>query len=124
MKFFRKRSTRALGAMLFATLLLALPHAAFAHAVLVSSTPPEHGTVKSGNLEITLKYNSRIDATRSSLTLVAADGTPRSLTIDTDEGPNVLESKAHVSKGKYTVRWQVLASDGHITRGTVEFSVE
>jgi methionine-rich copper-binding protein CopC len=124
MRLVQKASVRIWSALLFSMLLLALPHAALAHAVLVRSMPKAHATVKSGELEIVFTYNSRIDAGRSSLALVSPQGGEHGLTIDTHAAPNVLKSAAQVSKGEYTVRWQVLASDGHITRGTVAFSVE
>jgi methionine-rich copper-binding protein CopC len=124
MRLVRKRSVRIWSALLFSMLLLASTHAALAHAVLVSSVPKAHATMKSGELDIVFSYNSRIDAARSSLALVSPQGGEHVLTIDTHAAPNVLKSKAQVSKGEYTVRWQVLASDGHITRGIVAFSVE
>jgi methionine-rich copper-binding protein CopC len=38
--------------------------------------------------------------------------------------PNVLETSATlIASGIYVVRWQVLAVDGHITRGDVPFTV-
>ncbi|MGI8772397.1 MAG: copper resistance CopC family protein [Acidobacteriaceae bacterium] len=124
MRLARAGSVRLGSVLLLSMLLLAWPHAALAHAVLVSSTPGEHATVKSGALDITLTYNSRIDAARCSLALVSPQGAEHVLTIDPHAAPNVLKSKAQVSKGEYTVRWQVLASDGHITRGVVAFSVQ
>jgi methionine-rich copper-binding protein CopC len=35
----------------------------------------------------------------------------------------VLLARADLSPGAYSVRWQVLAVDGHITRGEVPFTV-
>jgi methionine-rich copper-binding protein CopC len=35
----------------------------------------------------------------------------------------VLHATAHLAPGNYTIRWQVLAVDGHITRGDVPFTV-
>lgn len=124
MRLIYTRSVRLWSVLLFAMLLLALPHAALAHAVLVRSTPQAHATVKGGQLQVVFTYNSRIDAARSSLTLVPQQGAEHVLTIDTKAPLNVLKSETQVSKGEYTVRWQVLASDGHITRGIVAFSVE
>jgi methionine-rich copper-binding protein CopC len=35
-----------------------------------------------------------------------------------------MEAKAfHLAAGSYTLRWQVLASDGHISRGEIPFNV-
>ena len=105
-------------------LLLLLPHAAFAHAVLVKSSPAQGATVKAGDMDITLTYNSRIDALHSSLHLVGADGKARTLAVDGHAAPNLLVAKAEgLAAGAYKLEWQVQASDGHISRGTVEFRV-
>jgi methionine-rich copper-binding protein CopC len=103
-------------------LLFLLPHAAFAHAVLVKSSPAEGATVKAEDVDITLTYNSRIDASHSSLHLVGPDGKAQTLTVDAHAAPNLLVSKvAALAAGAYKLQWQVQASDGHISRGVITF---
>jgi methionine-rich copper-binding protein CopC len=105
-------------------LLFLLPHAAFAHAVLVKSSPVQGATVKAGDLDITLTYNSRIDALHSSLHLIGPDGKAQTLAVDGHAAPNLLVAKAAaLSAGAYKLEWQVQASDGHISRGIVAFRV-
>jgi methionine-rich copper-binding protein CopC len=106
-------------------LLFLLPHAAFAHAVLVKSSPAQGATVTAGEaVNVTLTYNSRIDASHSSLHLVGPDGKSQALVVDAHAAPNLLLAKAPVlTAGAYKLEWQVMATDGHITRGTVEFRV-
>jgi len=105
-------------------LLLLLPHAAFAHAVLVKSSPAQGATVQAGDVDITLTYNSRIDALHSSLHLIGPDGKAQTLAVDAHAGPNLLVSKAAaLAAGAYKLEWQVQASDGHISRGTLGFRV-
>src|ERR1700733_1189343 len=119
---FRQRaSVVALAIALF----FLLPHAAFAHAVLVKSSPAQGATVTAGGaVNVTLTYNSRIDVAHSSLHLVGPDGKSQSLEVDAHAAPNLMEAKAPVlTAGAYKLEWQVMATDGHITRGTVEFSV-
>jgi methionine-rich copper-binding protein CopC len=118
---FRQRATIALLAIAF---LLLLPHAAFAHAVLVKSSPAQGASVKAGDLDITLTYNSRIDALHSSLHLIGPDGKTQTLAVDGHAAPNLLAAKAaSLSAGAYKLEWQVQASDGHISRGVVAFRV-
>lgn len=95
---------------------------AFAHAILKESTPPDRGALAAGDQTLTLRYNSRIDHARSRLTL---DGTNAQmiLPLDKDSPPDALVSKVELSPGDYTVHWQVLAVDGHLTRGDVHFTV-
>jgi methionine-rich copper-binding protein CopC len=103
-------------------LLFLLPHAAFAHAVLVKASPAEGATVKAGDMDITLTYNSRIDALHSSLHLVGPDGKAQTLAVDAHAAPNLLVSKAAgLAAGTYKLQWQVQASDGHISRGVITF---
>jgi methionine-rich copper-binding protein CopC len=106
-------------------LLLLLPHAAFAHAVLVKSSPAQGATVKAGDVEITLTYNSRIDPLHSSLHLVGPDGKAQTLAVDAHAAPNLLAAKAPaLAAGAYKLEWQVQASDGHISRGALGFRVD
>ncbi len=73
---------------------------------------------------LSFRYNSRIDKARSRLTLTAPDHSQSVLRISPDGSPNLLQSSAELAKpGAYVVRWQVLAVDGHITRGDVPFTV-
>jgi copper resistance protein C len=110
--------------LLLAACLFETSQLAFAHAVLVSSTPKIHGTVHGPSIAVDLKFNSRVDGTRSSLSVVKPDGGVQSLSLLKQAAPNELNSQAQLAPGKYTLRWTALATDGHITRGEVPFTVE
>jgi methionine-rich copper-binding protein CopC len=106
------------------TLLLGLAGAALAHAVLLEAAPAAHASVEGPLVKVRLRFNSRIDAARSVLSLVLPDKTARPLAIETQPSPDTLTAEATGMKsGSYTLRWQVLAADGHITRGEVPFEV-
>jgi methionine-rich copper-binding protein CopC len=106
-------------------LLLAAAPAALAHAILVEATPAAGSTVGGPDLEVRLRFNSRIDGARSHLTLVQPDKQERTLTLGKQPGPALLTAKAAgLAPGAYRLRWQVLAADGHITRGEVPFQVK
>ena len=106
-----------------ALLALAAPLPAFAHAILVGGTPAPEATVPAGHLDVHLRYNSRIDQGRSRLILTAPDRTQTTLAITSASVPDVLNSSANLAPGAYVLRWQVLAVDGHITRGDIAFTV-
>ena len=94
-----------------------------AHAILVDSSPALNGHIAAGHEAMTLRFNSRIDRERSRLTLIAPDKTQIRLPIG-DTGPaDIMTTQADLQPGDYTVHWQVLAVDGHITRGDVPFTV-
>lgn len=97
---------------------------ALAHAILVDSTPAPNSHVPAGRLAITLRYNSRIDSERSKLTIQAGDGDQVRLDAQAGATPDLLVAATAVTPGPYTLRWQVLAKDGHVTRGSVPFTAD
>ena len=98
--------------------------AASAHAVLLESNPPAKSTVAGPDLAIKLRFNVRIDAGRSRLTLVNSAGSVQPLEISKETPADTLAASASgLAAGEYRIRWQVLASDGHITRGEIPFTV-
>lgn len=104
--------------------LVFVPIQAMAHAILMQSSPAAGASVPEGKLAMTFRYNSRIDRARSRLTLTRPDQSQAVLPIDPDGPPNLLQTTTDLSvPGAYVVRWQVLAIDGHITRGDVPFAV-
>jgi copper resistance protein C len=109
------------GAALLAAVLSPVP--ASAHAILEASHPGIGDTVAAGHVDLQFRYNSRIDHQRSRLVLTKPDGSQSTLKIASDDAPDLLDSAADLTPGDYSVRWQVLAIDGHITRGDVRFTV-
>jgi hypothetical protein len=121
------RSISAGSTALLAVLSLGLvsaPLPAAAHAILMDSVPAVNATAKGPDITIDLRYNSRIDHKRSRLTLTLPDRSQEVLPIDLNGPDDRLDTKASLKPGAYTLRWQVLAIDGHITRGDVPFTVE
>lgn len=97
---------------------------AWAHAILIESSPKIHGTVTGPNIPIQLRFNVRVDGTRSRLRLLSSDGSLRSLPLEKQTSPDILRSEVTGLKpGPYKLQWQVLASDGHISSGEVAFTV-
>lgn len=94
------------------------------HAVLKDSSPMANGTVEGPDVPIRLHYNVRVDAALSKLELLNPDQSTTSLAIGKQPAADTLTSEAKGLKpGTYKIRWQVLAPDGHITRGEVPFTV-
>jgi len=111
------------GSLLVAVACACVSITASAHAILVSSTPKVDDRIAAGHVQVLLKYNSKIDQHRSRLTLVGPDKREIVLPIDTDSHSNQLDTAADLAPGDYTLRWQALALDGHITRGDLPFTV-
>lgn len=104
-------------------LAIFVPRLAAAHAILEDSTPKAGATVPAGPLDLTFRYNSRIDQGRSRLVLIRPDHTQSPVPIRPGTPPDIIGCHLDLPQGAYTVRWQVLAVDGHITRGDVPFTV-
>lgn len=103
-KFARLFAGLALSAALFAG-------AAQAHALLLST--------KIEGQDVVLRYNGRVDATRSRLTILKPDGSegPK---LESEPGEDQATLKGHLgalAPGSYVLRWEVLSIDGHISRG-------
>ena len=99
--------------------------ALLAHAILLEASPSKNGSVAGPDFKVVLKFNSRIDGARSQISLVHPEQTVHTLTIEKQSTPEVLSGKAvGLKPGLYRLRWQVLASDGHITRGEYSFEVK
>ncbi|HEX4578220.1 MAG TPA: copper resistance CopC family protein [Edaphobacter sp.] len=108
-----------------AVVLVLVPRAALAHAVLVQSSPAINATIEGTELAVTMKFSSRVDGARSTLMLSASDGQSKSLAIENQSSPDTLTTHMiHLDPGKYAVHWQVLATDGHVTRGEIPFRVK
>jgi methionine-rich copper-binding protein CopC len=105
--------------------VLSLAWVAYGHAIVVSATPAQHQEVSGPDVPIDLRFNSRIDSKRSRLILVMPDSKQVTLSLSEAAAADALVSKAKgLKSGSYLLRWQVLASDGHITRGEIPFRVK
>jgi len=110
--------------ILTAVVLCVAPFA-YAHAIVLSATPAQREAVTGPDVPVKLRFNSRIDVKRSRLVLLTPDGEQRNLSvIEAGAGDSLKAEATGLKSGSYVLRWQVLASDGHITRGELPFSVK
>jgi len=118
------QNRRRLLALLLLGALALSSNLAYAHAILVEASPSANSTVAGPSIPIKLRFSVRIDAKRSRLELVRPDKTSTLLSA-TQPSPDVLQAMAEGLKaGSYSLRWQVLAADGHITRGEIRFNIK
>ena len=95
-----------------------------AHAILKTSVPRAKQVVPGPDVAITLTFNSRIDVKRSQIAVRGAGTPERKLSLGNNASPDIMTTVAKgLQNGQYVVRWQVLASDGHISRGEIPFEV-
>jgi len=115
---------RSLGVLAAIAMSQAAAGPTAAHAVIVEATPAVNATVHGDRLAVTLRFNSRIDRGRSRLTLIDAAGKETAVALEKSSPSDVLAASiGGLVAGRYRLRWQVLAIDGHITRGDIPFTV-
>jgi copper resistance protein C len=126
LRSFRVRGLVRTGVMIaVAVVLVLVPRAALAHAVLVQSTPTINATVEGPDVAVSMKFSLRVDGTRSTLLLSTSDGKTVPLAIERQSAPDTLTTHAtKLGPGNYAIHWQVLATDGHVTRGEIPFQVK
>ena len=114
-----------LRAVLLASLFFCAALPIFGHAVLLKSTPEANSLTAGPAITVELTFNSRVNGKLSHISLVTPDGKVYPLTVQAQRAPEVLTAPAKdLIAGKYRIRWQVLASDGHITRGEVPIVIK
>lgn len=98
--------------------------AALAHAIVESSQPAANAVVAAGDLRVRVQFSGRIDVARSRLVLIAPDGRQTTLALVADDKPGSVTATTRVTTdGRFTLHWQVLSLDGHVTRGDIPFRV-
>jgi methionine-rich copper-binding protein CopC len=94
------------------------------HAILRSTVPESNEVVDGATVHVRLQFSSRIDVKRSRLILLLPGGSERVLVVDQPSPDTVRSEVAQLVPGQYLLRWQVLAEDGHITRGELPFRTQ
>lgn len=101
------------------------PAAASAHAIIEAAVPAVGATVQGPDVAVALRFNSRLDHQRSRISVKTPGGESRPVPLDlTDADPATLSARiTGLAPGAYLLHWQVLAVDGHMTRGDIPFVV-
>lgn len=83
-----------------------------AHSVVTSSNPAANARIATRDIEIEVRFNGRIDAARSKLTLMLPDRTRRTQTIKEGTQPNLLAAsvagcfrRLHLAMAGAVGRW-------------------
>ncbi len=119
---------RRIPAMLLAALIaiVALASAGQAHATLLFASPVINGSTPTAPAELTLVFDEPVSLAGEPVHLRDADGRP--VTLDAARvggGGRVVSAPvpAPLARGLFTVRWQVVASDGDPVGGSYRFVV-
>jgi methionine-rich copper-binding protein CopC len=125
----RRRSAGGLSIAVFGVLLcLGAGGQALAHAKLVSAKPAESKTATPPPTELQLKFSEAIELDFAQVKVTGADGAPVKtgpLALDpNDKATLIVPLAAPLADGKYMVSWQVVAGDGHKTKGSYRFEAK
>jgi methionine-rich copper-binding protein CopC len=116
---------RPIAAATIASLLLAalLPGIALGHVSLVSSDPRDGATLDVAPDQVRVSFSEPLVAGKSSFKLVGPGGTVGTGHPDgTNPAALVLDTPG-LAPGAYEVQWTAAGGDGHLERGTLEFTV-
>jgi copper transport protein len=103
---------------------LVVPAPAFAHATLKSEAPGYRERLPTGPAAVVLHFDQAVTAFPDSIVVVNTRGVV--VSDDAAGGADplvVLAPLRKLTRGAYTVRWHVLASDGHPVTGVYTFGV-
>ncbi|MCI0548545.1 MAG: copper resistance protein CopC [Candidatus Rokubacteria bacterium] len=111
-----------------------------AHALVLESTPANNARLPAPPAEMRIRFNGRIEHALSRATLTPVRITPAGGTAPSGAAVSLPVRPAEhagrpapdrivlalpaLAPGTYLVRWKVLAADGHITDGTLRFTIE
>lgn len=104
-------------------LVAALPAVAVAHAEFVSSTPADGDVVDGSPPTVTAEFSEALGdgsvmRIRNGAGEVVGEGS-----FDAANPEVLVIEPGELAPGDYEVRWQVRSDDGHLERGTFEFTV-
>lgn len=95
--------------------------AAFAHATLIATDPPDGATVATAPHAFVLEFNEPVSPV--ALRLIAPDGTTLTLAYTLDGPRLMVRAPTALGDGTYVLSWRVISADGHPVGGAITFSV-
>lgn len=112
-------------ALLLSIAGLASPPAGEAHAIVLESTPERDAQLAEAPHEVVLRFNSKIEHTLSRVSIQTAGARPVPLAVAAGAAApdRLVIPLSRLAPGTYVVRYRVLAADGHLTEGSLRFTI-
>jgi copper resistance protein C len=123
------RGRSAAGVLALAIGLPLHPLGAAAHAIVLDSVPAPDAVLGRAPAQAVLRFNSKIEKRLTRVTLTGGGGPPKPLSVVTGAGGDagqpdrIVVPLGPLAPGPYTIRYKVLSADGHVTEGTLRFTV-
>lgn len=111
-------------AALSTTLLTAPP--ATAHAVLVTSSPPDGARLDRAPARVELTFDESVRLVAGTAQVISTDGVrvdTGDATLSPDGTTILIPLKPNIASASYAVTWRVVSADTHIVAGSIRFGV-
>ena len=121
------RSSSIISSLLLISALLAFPATLSGHAKLLRSNPQSGATLAAPPARLALTFTERPEIPLSSVKLVGPAGDTISLVLGRDSADRntlVAAIPPGMAPGNYRAIWRAAGSDGHPSRGVIEFVVK
>lgn len=119
----RPLARRAFAVLPGLLLALAITAPVFAHVDLVTSSPKDKAVLETPPTKVTLTFSEGLDAGKSSFRLISAGTGVGIGKADDGGGKTMTLDGLALTPGAYEIMWTAAATDGHIARGTLTFTV-
>ena len=108
---------------LFACLSV-FPNVVWSHAVLIDSTPSHEATLDEAPQTILLKFNAALEHVITKVFLIDQNKDETTLEkVEESQADRIMVNVPSLSPGVYTILYKVLARDGHVTQGSIRFTL-
>ena len=105
-------------------LVLGFSPQSWGHGVLIESTPPHGALLKESPSVIALRFNAALEPSITHVTLVDLKEQKQALHITgASTVERIVATVPPLPPGVYHVNYQVLATDGHVTEGSIRFTI-
>jgi methionine-rich copper-binding protein CopC len=111
---------------LAAAAILLLPAASHPHAALVRSSPGARAVLREPPARVELWFNEKLEAAYSTVSVWSGSGLRvdrRDVTVGPEDPRRLSVGVFTLRPGEYTVKYRVLAIDGHVNDASFVFSV-
>ena len=104
--------------------VLALCPPSWGHGVLIESSPPHGAVLEESPSVVSLRFNAVLEPSITRVTLVDLKEHHQALKMtDASTVDCIVATVPPLPPGVYLVNYMVLATDGHVTEGSIRFTI-
>ena len=104
--------------------VLALCPPSWGHGVLIESSPSHGAVLAESPSVVTLRFNAVLEPSITRVTLVDLKEHHQALKMtDASTVERIVATVPPLPPGVYLVNYMVLATDGHVTKGSIRFTI-